>query len=66
VSITADIPWAQDNLVPLYAGLALSHMVDGNEDAAVEWLKKIPRSERGEVNIALEDLQMRLGRLGRG
>lgn len=52
--------------VRLYAAMALADMIDADADAAEECLKRIPRSERGRVNIALEDLSMLLSRLGRG
>jgi hypothetical protein len=50
--------------VPLYSALALVAMLTKNEGMAEEWLGKVPRAERGRLNVALEDLSMKLSRLG--
>lgn len=52
------------DLAPNYAGLALEHTMRGNASIAERCLRMIPRTKRGEVNIALEDLAMQLSRLG--
>lgn len=56
----------EGNYTPLYAALALTWMIEGDKETAEEWLKKIPRDQRGRLNIALEDLSMVLSRLGNG
>lgn len=48
----------------VFAGAALIQTLDGDTKGAEEWLRMIPRTRRGEVNIALEDLSMQLSRLG--
>lgn len=63
--IPVTISMASDEPIHLYAALALTQQLDGNPEAAADWLAKIPRSERGAVNIALDDLAMTLSRLGR-
>jgi hypothetical protein len=51
--------------ISLYAGLALLAMMENDPDQARRWLLKIPRSKRGRVKIAWDDLDMILNRLGR-
>lgn len=51
-------------LPALFASLALVKMIDGNVEDANRLLSRIPRSERGRVSIALEDLIVKLSRLG--
>jgi hypothetical protein len=51
------------NLTALWASIALGHVLDGNPQRAERTLRAIPRSERGNVSKALEDLQMMIGRL---
>lgn len=54
-----------DNLTPFNAALALVQILDGKPEYAEGWLLKIPRSDRGEVRIALEDMSITLEHLGR-
>jgi hypothetical protein len=49
----------------LYSALALNQMLDNDADGAKLWLVGIPRSLRGRLSIALDDLHMALSRLGR-
>lgn len=53
-----------DDLTAFYASIALIHALDNNEAFVKMWLKRIPRSERGRVNMALEDAKLILSRLG--
>jgi hypothetical protein len=45
---------------------AVTQMFDGDPEGATKWLNQIPRDERGQVKIVLDDLDMALSRLGRG
>ena len=47
------------------ATLALAAMLAGRPERAAHLLAKIPRSQRGTVKIALDDLDMILNRLGK-
>jgi hypothetical protein len=51
--------------ISLYAGLALLAMMENDPDQARRWLLKIPRSKRGRVKIACDDLELMISRLGR-
>lgn len=52
--------------VPMAAALAVAHLLKGEEEKARERLAEIPRHRRGDVKIALDNLDMMLSRLGRG
>lgn len=57
-------PQLPSSSLPLSAAMALLETLHGEPEAAEAWLRQIPRTERGRVNIALEDLAMQLSRLG--
>jgi hypothetical protein len=46
------------------AAMALVLMLEAKPEKAEVWLRRIPRTERGKLNVALEDLSMQLSRLG--
>jgi len=50
--------------VALEAAIALVCMLQYDPEEAKAALLRIPRSRRGDVNIALDDLMMILSRLG--
>lgn len=54
-----------DSLTPFNAALAFVQILEGKPEYAEGWLAKIPRSDRGAVRIALEDMSITLEHLGR-
>lgn len=52
--------------VAFNAYLALVALRDGHPEDAKGYLVRVPRAERGELKIALDNLDMMLSRLGRG
>lgn len=50
--------------VPFAAAMALSYMLRGSIEDADRWLRQIPRTKRGDVKIALDDLDMMMSRMG--
>lgn len=53
------------DLTALNAAIALVAMVQGDPEEARKSLIEIPRSKRGNLKIALDDLTLMLERLGR-
>lgn len=49
----------------LFAAMALLSVLDGDLEVAEAWAIRIPRTERGRMKIACDDLDMLLSRLGR-
>lgn len=56
----------ENSLTPLYAALALNALIAGDGlEVAEAWLRRMPRADRGNVRIALEDLSLMLEHLGK-
>lgn len=54
----------EDDGAYIYAALAVNSELSGSPEDAETWLRKIPRNRRGDVFIALENLQIKISRLG--
>lgn len=55
---------SENGALGLRAGFALAALIEGKLDEVEFWMRRIPRSQRGRVKIALDDLDMIISRLG--